>query len=120
MRVHAVVGADRRLHVFRPVESRRIDQPLDPGVAGASDLELYVEAGLTPLQALQAATIVPARAMKLDADLGTIEKGKRADIVVLNANPLERIQNIRSARWTIVDGRVYDTQALWRSVRFQP
>ena len=95
----------------------------DEGIPGHSvhrEIELYVEAGLTPLQALQAATIVPARAMKLDADLGTIEKGKRADIVVLNANPLERIQNIRSARWTIVDGRVYDTQALWRSVRFQP
>jgi len=95
----------------------------DEGIPGHSvhrEIELYVEAGLTPLQALQAATIVPARAMKLDAELGTIEKGKRADIVVLNANPLERIQNIRSARWTIIDGRVYDTQALWRSVRFQP
>ena len=95
----------------------------DEGIPGHSvhrEIELYVEAGLTPLQALQAATIVPARAMKLDAELGTIEKGKRADMVVLNANPLERIQNVRSARWTIVDGRVYDTQALWRSVRFQP
>ncbi|HMJ86320.1 MAG TPA: amidohydrolase family protein [Vicinamibacterales bacterium] len=95
----------------------------DEGIPGHSvhrEIELYVEAGLTPLQALQAATIVPARAMKLDGELGTIEKGKRADMVVLNANPLERIQNIRSARWTIVDGRVYDTQALWRSVRFQP
>ncbi len=95
----------------------------DEGIPGHSvhrEIELYVEAGLTPLEALQAATIVPARAMKLDAELGTIEKGKRADMVVLNANPLERIQNIRSARWTIVDGRVYDTQALWRSVRFQP
>jgi imidazolonepropionase-like amidohydrolase len=95
----------------------------DEGIPGHSvhrEIELYVEAGLTPLQALQAATIVPARAMKLDAELGTIEKGKRADMVVLNANPLERIQNIRSARWTIIDGRVYDTQALWRSVRFQP
>ena len=95
----------------------------DEGIPGHSvhrEIELYVEAGFTPLEALQAATIVPARAMKLDAELGTIEKGKRADMVVLNANPLERIQNIRSARWTIIDGRVYDTQALWRSVRFQP
>ena len=95
----------------------------DEGIPGHSvhrEIELYVEAGLTPLQALQAATIVPARAMKLDAELGTIEKGKRADMVVLNANPLERIQNIRTVRWTIIDGRVYDAQALWRSVRFQP
>ena len=58
--------------------------------------------------------------MKLDGDVGTIEKGKRADMVVLNANPLESIRNIRTVRWTITEGRVYDAQALWKSVRFQP
>jgi imidazolonepropionase-like amidohydrolase len=95
----------------------------DEGIPGHSvhrEIELLVEAGLTPLQALQAATIVPARAMALDAELGTIERGKRADLVVLNANPLESIRNIRSVRWTISGGRVYDAQALWKSVRFQP
>src|SRR5258708_5700934 len=95
----------------------------DEGVPGHSvhrEIELYVEAGLTPMEALQAATIVPARAMKLDAELGTIEKGKRADMVVLNANPIDDIRNIRSVRWTISDGRVYDPPALWRSVRFIP
>jgi imidazolonepropionase-like amidohydrolase len=95
----------------------------DEGIPGHSvhrEIELYVEAGFTPLEALQAATIVPARAMKLEAELGTIEKGKRADLVVLNANPLEQIRNIRTVRWTITDGRVYDAQALWRAVRFQP
>ena len=95
----------------------------DEGIPGHSvhrEIELYVEAGFTPLEALQAATIVPARAMKLESELGTIEKGKRADLVVLNANPLEQVRNIRTVRWTIIDGRVYDAQALWRSVRFQP
>jgi len=95
----------------------------DEGIPGHSvhrEIELYVEAGLTPMQALQAATSVSARAMKLDAELGTIERGKRADLVVLNANPLDRIRNIRSVRWTITDGRVYDAPALWKSVRFQP
>jgi len=95
----------------------------DEGVPGHSvhrEIELYVEAGFTPMQALQAATIVSARAMKLDAELGTIEKGKRADMVVLNANPLDAIRNIRNVRWTISDGRVYDAAALWRSVRFTP
>ena len=67
-----------------------------------------------------AATIVPARAMKLDAELGTIERGKRADLVVLYANPLEAVHNIPSVRWTITDGRIYDAAALWKSVRFQP
>ena len=95
----------------------------DEGIPGHSvhrEIELYVEAGFTPMEALQAATIVPARAMKLDGEVGTIERGKRADLVVLNANPLESIRNIRTVRWTIRDGRVYDAQALWRSVRFQP
>ena len=91
-----------------------------PGHAVHREIELYVEAGFTPLEALQAATIVPARAMKLDGEVGTIERGKRADLVVLNANPLESIRNIRTVRWTIRDGRVYDAPALWKSVRFQP
>jgi imidazolonepropionase-like amidohydrolase len=95
----------------------------DEGIPGHSvhrEIELYVEAGLTPMQALQAATIVPARVMKLEGEVGTIERGKRADLVVLNANPLESIRNIRTVRWTIRDGRVYDAPALWRSVRFAP
>jgi imidazolonepropionase-like amidohydrolase len=95
----------------------------DEGVPGHSlhrEIELYVEAGLTPMEALQAATIVPARAMKLDAELGTIERGKRADLVVLDANPLDDIHNIRRVRWTVRDGRVYDAAALWRSVKFTP
>jgi len=95
----------------------------DEGIPGYSvhrEIELYVEAGLTPMEALQAATIVSARAMKLDGELGTIERGKRADMIVLNANPLDAIHNIRAVRWTIRDGRVYDAPALWQSVRFQP
>jgi imidazolonepropionase-like amidohydrolase len=95
----------------------------DEGIPGHSvhrEIELYVEAGLTPMQALQAATIVPARTMRLDGELGTIERGKRADLVVLSANPLDAIRNIRSVRWTIRGGRVYDAPALWKSVRFQP
>ena len=71
----------------------------DEGVPGYSvyrEIELYVEAGLRPLEALQAATIVPARAMKLDAELGTIERGKRADLAILNRSPLDDIHNIRS------------------------
>ncbi len=95
----------------------------DEGIPGHSvhrEIELYVEAGLTPMAALQAATIVPARVMKMDGELGTIERGKRADLVVLNANPLDAIRNIRSVRWTISGGRVYDAPALWKSVRFQP
>ena len=93
----------------------------DKGVPGFSlqrELELYVEAGMTPLQALQTATIVPARAMKLDAELGTIEVGRRADLVVCNADPLARMSNIRDTRWVITNGRMYGTAALWRVAGF--
>jgi imidazolonepropionase-like amidohydrolase len=95
----------------------------DEGIPGHSvhrEIELYVEAGFTPMEALQAATIVSARAMKLDAELGTIERGKRADLVVLDTNPLDQIRNIRSVRWTITCGRMYDAAKLWESVRFRP
>lgn len=95
----------------------------DEGVPGHSvhrEIELYTEAGFTPLQALQSATIVPARVMKLDRELGTIEQGKRADLAILEANPLDDIHNVRRVRWTVSAGRMYEAAALWKSVRFVP
>src|SRR5262249_28117398 len=57
-----------------------------PGFSLLRELELYVEAGLSPLEAIRAATAVPAEVMGLAADVGTIETGKRADLVVLDAD----------------------------------
>ena len=91
-----------------------------PGHSVHRELELYVEAGFTPLEAIQAATIVPARVMKLDKELGTIEPGKLADLVVLDANPLEDIHNTRRVRKVISGGRVFDAAPLWQSVGFKP
>ena len=79
-----------------------------PGFSLQREIELYVDGGMTPLQAIQTATIMPARAMKLDRELGTIEVGKRADLVVLDANPLEHISAIRSVRWVASNSRLYD------------
>jgi imidazolonepropionase-like amidohydrolase len=95
----------------------------DVGVPGHTlhrELELYVKAGMTPLEAIQAATITPARVMKLQSEVGTIEAGKRADLIVLDADPLANISNIRKIRFVITQGRLFETAKLWQSVGFQP
>ncbi len=91
-----------------------------PGHSLHRELELYVKAGFTPMEAIQAATIVPARVMKLENEVGTIEPGKRADLIILDRNPLEQISNIRSVRTVITGGKVYDSAPLWTSVGFKP
>lgn len=91
-----------------------------PGHSLHREMEIYVQAGFTPMEALQAATIVPARVMKLDRELGTLEVGKRADMVLLDADPLQDIHNTRRINKTISGGSVYDPAPLWRSVDFKP
>lgn len=91
-----------------------------PGFSVYREMELYVQGGMSPMEAIQAATIVPARAMHLDNEVGTIQAGKRADIILVDGNPLESISNIRHVKTVVSNGRVYDTAPLWRSVGFQP
>ena len=64
-----------------------------------------VKAGMTPMQSIVAATGGAARAMKLDADLGTIQPGKQADLLVLNSNPLDNILNTRQIHSVWIAGR---------------
>lgn len=89
-----------------------------PGFSLLREFELYVDAGLSPLDAIRAASAVPADVMGLSADVGTIESGKRADLVVLDADPLTDIRNVRAGRWVVVDGRMFDMSALRRAVHF--
>ena len=91
-----------------------------PGHSLHREIELYVKAGFTPLEAIQAATLVPARVMKLENEAGTIAAGKRADLIILDRNPLEEIRNIRTMKTVITAGRVYDCAQLWQSVGFAP
>jgi imidazolonepropionase-like amidohydrolase len=72
------------------------------------------------MEALRAATAVAAQAMRVDKDLGTIETGKRADLLVLDANPLDNISNVRTVRFVMKDGRVFDSAALWTAAGFAP
>lgn len=77
-----------------------------PGASVHEEMGLLVQSGLTPLQALRAATINPARALGLADALGTVEAGKLADLVLLDANPLDRISNTRAIRAVVLGGRV--------------
>jgi imidazolonepropionase-like amidohydrolase len=91
-----------------------------PGHSLHRELELYVQAGFTPMEAIQAATLVPARVMKLENKVGTIEAGKRADVIIVDASPLENISNIRKLKFVVAQGRLYDPAQLWQSVGFKP
>jgi Tol biopolymer transport system component/imidazolonepropionase-like amidohydrolase len=89
------------------------DSPINPyGVALLSELEHYVRGGLTPAQAIRAATAVPAAAMGLGGDLGTIEPGKLADLVVVDGDPLTTITDLRKTRRVVKGGAVYDVGTL--------
>jgi imidazolonepropionase-like amidohydrolase len=80
------------------------------------EIELLGRAGLPPQAALEAATRVPAKMLALDDDIGTIEVGKRADLVVLRKDPLRDLRNLRAIRWTVHDG-VARTPAQWMAAR---
>jgi imidazolonepropionase-like amidohydrolase len=82
-----------------------------PGFALHDELNLLVKAGLSTMEALQAATVKPARALRL-MDQGTIEPGMGADLVLLEANPLENIDNTRKIRTVVAAGRVFERKEL--------
>jgi imidazolonepropionase-like amidohydrolase len=81
------------------------------------ELEQLVAAGLTPAQAIRAATADAARILGADKDLGTIEVGKWADLVILDADPLVDIRNTRRI-WNVMhDGRMVDRPAILSVVK---
>jgi hypothetical protein len=83
-----------------------------PGFALHEELALLVKAGLSPMQALQAATKNPAAFLGKSATQGTIEAGKNADLLLLDADPLEDIRNTRRIRAVILGGRLLDRSSL--------
>jgi imidazolonepropionase-like amidohydrolase len=91
-----------------------------PGHSLHRELELYVQAGFTPMEAIQAASLVPARVMGMEKEVGTVEAGKRADIIVIDGDPLADIRNTRNVEFTIMNGKMYNSSQLWRSVGFKP
>ena len=82
------------------------------GIGAHWEMWSFVKGGWTPLQALQAATVMPAKTLGLDRDLGTLEQGKLADLVILDANPLENIRNSDKVGMVMLGGRLYDAASL--------
>jgi imidazolonepropionase-like amidohydrolase len=83
------------------------DDGVRPGEALHDELELLVRAGLTPAQALRAAITNPTRYFGIEAQSGSIDKGKRADLILLNGNPLDDIRNTRRIAAVIVRGKPF-------------
>ncbi|MDQ6612365.1 MAG: amidohydrolase family protein [Gemmatimonadota bacterium] len=116
--------ADRRLGFIKKLYDLKIpflagtDAPagydLVPGASLHRELQLFVRAGLTPLQALQTATLNPAIFFDKTAEWGTIAPGKVADLVVLAHNPLVDIANTRGVVAVVADGRYYSPRELDR------
>lgn len=83
-----------------------------PGFSLHDELFLLVKAGLTPARALRAATLDTAEFLGLQNSLGTVETGKLADLVLLDANPLEDVRNTQKISGVFMQGHYFDRQAL--------
>lgn len=79
------------------------------GLAAHWEMWSMQQGGMTPMQAIRVGTLNGARALGMDRDIGSLEVGKLADMVVLNANPLDNLRNTTSIAFTVANGRVYDT-----------
>jgi len=88
-----------------------------PGFSLHEELALFVKAGLTPMQALQTATRNPAEFMGRLDDMGTVAQGKLADLVLLDANPLDDIANTRKIHAVVLAGRYFDRANLDRMLK---
>ena len=83
-----------------------------PGFSLHEELQRFVAAGFTPMEALQTATLNPAKFLGMDDRLGTVEKGKFADLVLLDANPLDDIRNTQKIAGVVVNGRYFSRAEL--------
>ena len=82
------------------------------GLGAHWELWMLAQGGMTPLEALRCATINGARYLGWEKDLGSLEPGKLADLVVLDRNPLENIRNSDSVRFVMINGRLHDAATM--------
>jgi uncharacterized protein (TIGR02246 family) len=109
---HQVVAAMREAGVLILAGSDAGHALAFPGFGLHDELELLVEVGLTPAEALRAATLSAAEYLEATDSLGTVATGQLADLVLLDANPLDDIRNTRRIRAVVLDGRYFDRSEL--------
>jgi imidazolonepropionase-like amidohydrolase len=106
----------RKLHAAKVPFLAGTDTPAGvdviPGISLHLELQRFVAAGFTPLEALQTATLNPAQFYNKLEDYGTVEAGRVADLVLLTANPLEDIANTRKIGAVVADGRYFSSDDL--------
>jgi hypothetical protein len=108
-----MVGAMRRAGVpFMAGTDTAPGVYIMPGFSLHDELANFVEAGFTPMEALQTATSNPAKFLEIESSFGSIEPGKTADLVLLSANPLDDIRNTQKINCVIANGRLFDRAAL--------
>ncbi len=88
------------------------------GIEIVHELEIYVQAGFSPADALAAATIVPARLVGQDAKTGSIKVGRTADLALIDGDPSTRIGDLRQTRVVMLDGKLLDADALRKAAGF--
>ncbi len=82
------------------------------GLGAHWELWMLAQGGMTPLQAIRCATINGASYLGMDKEIGSLETGKLADLIVLNDNPLEDIRNSQKIKYVMVNGRLYDAESM--------
>ena len=82
------------------------------GLASHWEMWSFARGGMSPLQALSTATTEPARHLGFDKDIGTLEEGKLADLVILSDNPLEDIRNTDKVEHVMLGGRLYEAETM--------
>jgi imidazolonepropionase-like amidohydrolase len=82
------------------------------GLGAHWEIWMLAQGGMTPIEALKAATINPAKSLGLDNWIGSLQNGKLADLIVMDQNPLENIRNTESIKYVMVNGRLFDAETM--------
>ena len=82
------------------------------GLAAHWELWMFAQGGMTPLEVIRAGTLDGAKYIGLDKDIGSLEPGKLADLVILERNPLSDIRNTETVLQTMINGRLYDAKTM--------